>query len=286
MRLENPVMLSSVMKRAVTVTPGASLLDAIDLLAKYGIKRLPVVKESVPVGIVTEKDLARAASSFNEKGVGGIRVGNMMSENLAVVQRGASVTDCARLMKRKGISSILVTNGDRTLAGIVTKTDLVGAFLVNGVADEKVSQVMTRRVVTVSPEEHLFVVQSVLVNNKISRVVVARNRRVVGIVTYRDFVPSRTVNWLAQYSDRDMLHEVQSSPRPNEFNAGSLSHSLTFRAEDIMTPRPLTIGSTETVFRSALLMVRHGISGLPVTHNGLLAGIITKSDLVGAMAEI
>jgi CBS domain-containing protein len=32
-------------------------------------------------------------------------------------------------------------------------------------------------------------------------------------------------------------------------------------------------------------MIRHQISGLPVIHNKLLVGIITKSDIVYAISE-
>ncbi len=144
---------------------------------------------------------------------------------------------------------------------------------------------MTRQVVSVDPKDPLFVVQSVLVNNKISRVVVAKNKKPVGIVTYRDFLPAKTANWIEEYTDTDDLEELRVNPKINEFNANSLDHILTFRAEDIMTANPVTINKNEYLFKAALLMVRHQISGLPVIHNSLLVGIITKSDIVFALSE-
>ncbi len=286
MRFEHPILLTSILKKPITVTPRTSIIDALGLLLRYGIKRLPVVKDTnVPVGIITEKDLARATSVFNEKDIGEMRVGDVMSKNLVTVKKNNSIPDCAKLMKTNSISSVLVLNEDGSLTGIVTKTDLVGAFLINGVGDEEISRFMTRRVVSIDPKEPLFVVQSVLINNKISRVVVVKNKKPIGIITYRDFLPAKTANWVQEYAETDDLYELRNSPRINEFNANSLDHVLTFRAENIMTPDPVVINKNEFLFKSALLMVRHQISGLPVIHNKLLVGILTKSDIVNALAE-
>jgi len=52
-----------------------------------------------------------------------------------------------------------------------------------------------------------------------------------------------------------------------------------------MSSNPITINKGQSIFTAALLMTRHQISGLPVINNGLLTGIITKSDIVTAIAE-
>jgi CBS domain-containing protein len=285
MLLEHPVLLTSILKKAITVTPRTSLVDALGLLLRYRIKRLVVVENSKPVGIITEKDIARSTSAFNERNIGEMRVGNIMSKNLVTVKKANSVYDCAKLMKKNKISSVIVLNEDGSLTGIVTKTDLVGAFLINGTSGAEVSKYMTRKVVSVDPQDPLFVVQSVLVNNKISRVVVEKNKKPIGIITYRDFLPAKTANWIEEYTDVDDLEELRINPKINEFNANSLDHVLTFRAENIMTTNPVVINKNESLFKAALLMIRNQISGLPVIHNNLLVGIITKSDIANALAE-
>ena len=285
MLLEQPVLLTSILKKAITVTPRTSLVDALGLLLRYRIKRLVVAENSKPVGIITEKDIARSTSAFNERNIGEMRVGNIMSKNLVTIKKANSVYDCAKLMKKNKISSVIVLNEDGSLSGIVTKTDLVGTFLINDTSGAEVSKYMTRKVVSVDPQDLLFVVQSVLVNNKISRVVVAKNKKPIGIITYRDFLPAKTANWIEEYTDVDDLEELRINPKINEFNANSLDHVLTFRAENIMTTNPVVINKNELLFKAALLMIRNQISGLPVIHNNLLVGIITKSDIANALAE-
>ncbi|MDE1862783.1 MAG: CBS domain-containing protein [Thaumarchaeota archaeon] len=286
MLLERPILLTSVMKKAITASPKMGLVDALGLLYRYGIKRLVVVDGNRPVGIVTEKDLARATSTFNGRDIGEMRVGEIMSENLIAVGKNNSIYDCAKLMRDNKISSVIVANADGTLGGIITKTDLVGVFLINDVTGAEVSNHMHRKVVTVAPKDLLFVVQSVLVNNRISRVVVAQKNRPVGIITYRDFLPAKTANWIREYEEPDDLAELKADSRFNEFNVNSLDHAITFRAEDIMTRNPVVINKNEFLFQAALLMVRNRVSGLPVVHNDLLAGIITKTDIVNSIADM
>lgn len=285
MLFEHPILLTSILKKAITVIPNTSVIAALDLLLRYRIKRLVIMKNNKPAGIITEKDLTRSTSAFSGRDIGDMVVGDFMSENLITVKKNNSIYDCAKLMKKNSISSVIVLNEDDSLTGIITKTDLVGAFLINGATDKKISKYMNHKIITVGPKESLFVVQSVLVNNKISRVIVEKNKMPVGIITYRDFLPAKTANWIQEYTEIDDLEELKNHPRPNEFNANSLDHAITFKAEDIMTPNPVTINKNEYIFKAALLMIRHQISGLPVTHNKLLTGIITKSDIVNAISE-
>ena len=52
-----------------------------------------------------------------------------------------------------------------------------------------------------------------------------------------------------------------------------------------MSSNPITIKPNEDIERAILLMIRHDISGLPVVKNSKIIGIITKSDIVNAIAE-
>lgn len=286
MLLKNPGLRDSLIKKAITVTPYTSLLEAIEILQKFRISRLVVTdKNRRPVAVVTEKDILRALFPLGSKPIGSIQVIDAMSKNLVTVKKNDSLYKCARLMKDNNISSVVVMRSDNSLEGIVTKTDLVFSFLVQETAPIPVSKIMTKNVVTVSAGELLFVVESILLNNKISRVPVLKNQKLVGIITYRDFVPARIPNRLGVFTDTNELRDVWYSPYPNQFNANKLSYVLTFRAEDIMTKNPVTMEPADDVSLAALLMYRYDISGIPVMKNSKIAGIITKSDIVFELAK-
>ena len=48
-------------------------------------------------------------------------------------------------------------------------------------------------------------------------------------------------------------------------------------------PNPITINEDENVALAITLMIKYGISGLPVLRKSKLVGIITKTDIVRAL---
>lgn len=284
MLLKNPGLRSSLIKKAITVTPRVGVLDAIEIMQKFRISRLVVIDKSYkPVGIITEKDILRSIFPIGAKPLGSITVQDCMSKNLITAKKQDSVYKCARIMKENNISSLVILEDDKSLEGIVTKTDLVFNFLVQETEHLKISKIMTTDVVTVSPQDSLYLVESILINNKISRVPVIRNEKLVGIITFRDFIPMRIPNRLGTFTDPNELMDVWYRT-PNKYNVNQLNYVLTFRAEDIMTKNPVTIEPSDDISIAALLMYRYDISGIPVVRQSKLVGIITKSDIVFSLA--
>lgn len=284
MKLRND-NISQVIKKTVVVNPRTSLLDARTILLKHRISRLIVSENEKPVGILTEKDLIKAIYRIDAKPIENTRASEIMSKDLITVLEGSTLSNCAKLMLDNNISSIIVLKKDKTLAGIITKTDLSSVFLTQVAQPLSISKIMTKNVITVKPADSLLYVESVLVNSRVSRVIVERNRRPVGIITHRDFIPAKIPLWLKQFGDPSEVEDYRMATNPKEYRSNQLSYLITFIAADIMTPNPITINVTEDVSTAALLMIRHGISGLPVVKGSLLVGIVTKTDIVKAIAS-
>jgi CBS domain-containing protein len=283
MQLKN-ASLNQIIKNTITVLPKTSLLDARQILLRHRIGRLIVLQNEKPVGVITEKDLVRAIYQLGGKPIESIRVDEFMSKNLISITEKDTIYDCAKLMLSHRISSIIVLKKDGSLAGIITKTDLASIFLTQVSTPLQISKVMTKNVITVKPADSLLYVESVLVNNRISRVIVERKKAPVGIITHRDFIPAKMPLWIKQYADPKETEEFTLGAHPHEYKSNQLSYLLTFIAADIMTPNPVVVDVKEDVSTASLLMIRHGISGLPVVRDSLLAGIITKTDIVRAIA--
>ena len=285
--LENiPVELKSIVKTPITIPPNTSILDARDILLRHQIGRLIIEFDKKPVGIITEKDIAKSVSIFSRKPIGKILVMDIMSKDLVTVTLEASIQDCAKLMKKYGISSVVVINKKRKLIGVVTKTDLVSTFLVQSTVSLPITKIMTKKVITVSPDDSIFEVESVLFNNEIRRVIVTKDKKPVGIITYRDFIPAKTFDVYKEFTDPQERAEIAQSSQINEFNVNRLSYLLTFSARDIMTKNPFIAYSDDVVYTAAILMIRHDISGIPVVKNKKLVGIVTKTDIVNVLADV
>ncbi len=283
MRLKN-TDLNKIIKRTITISPNASILDAREILLRHNLKRLVVIdSKKCPIGIITEKDIAKTIYALGDKPIKSVKVSGFMSKKLITVKKTDSIYDCAKLMKKNRIGSIIVLGNNGILEGLITKTDLASIFLTHAISPLKVSKIMTRNVITAMPGDSLLYVESLLIHNRISRIVIQRNRIPVGIITYRDFVPAKLPYWLSQSADPKEVENYKMNS-PNEFQVNQMNHLLHFKAVDIMSSNPITVGVDEDVGVAVLLMIRNRISGLPVVKNSKLVGIITKTDIVNAIA--
>jgi len=284
--LKNASLNQIIIKKTITISPNTSLLEARGILLRHNLKRLVVINsKKIPVGIITEKDIAKTIYALGDKPIKSVKVSGFMSKTLFTVKKTASVYDCAKIMKRHRISSVVVLGEKGILEGLVTKTDLASIFLTHAVSPLKVSKIMTRRVITAMPGDSLLYVESLLIHNRISRIVIQRDNIPVGIITYRDFVPAKLPHWISQFADPKELEDYRTKKDLGEFQVNQMSHLLQFKAVDIMTSNPITVKADEDVSVAVLLMIRNGISGLPVVKNSKLVGIVTKADVVKAIAE-
>ncbi len=113
----------------------------------------------------------------------------MTNEVISVVDE-ATVEDAARLLARNRISGLPVVSADGLLVGLITEHDLIAK------AGRHVSDIMSRGVITVSPDTEVEQVQSLLTNQRIRRVPVVENGRVVGIVSRSDLVRQIAMRWV------------------------------------------------------------------------------------------
>lgn len=285
MRLRN-TDLNKIIKRTITISPNASILDAREILLRHNLKRLVVINsKKQPIGIITEKDIAKTIYALGDKPIKSIKVSGFMSKKLITVKKTDSIYDCAKLMKKNHIGSIIVIDNNGILEGLITRTDLASIFLTHAISPLKVSKIMTRNVITAMPGDSLLYVESLLIHNRISRIVIQRNRIPVGIITYRDFVPAKLPYWISQSADPKEVENYKMKSSLNEFQVNQMSHLLHFKAVDIMSSNPITIEANEDVGVAVLLMIRNRISGLPVVKKSKLVGIITKADIVNAIAQ-
>lgn len=126
----------------VTVTPRNAIRTAINLMREGGYRRLPVIDRGRLVGIITDRDLRRAANSpfvvreqwYDNFILDHIEVGSCMTPDPLTVEPSATIADAARLLRNHKIGGLPVV-ADHQLVGIITETDLLD-FLIELLADE------------------------------------------------------------------------------------------------------------------------------------------------------
>lgn len=120
----------------VTVAPRNAIRTAVNLMREGGFRRLPVVDRGRLVGIVTDRDLRRAANSpfvvreqwYDNFILDHIEVGSCMTPNPMTVTPDVPIAEAARLMRDSKIGGLPVVEDGR-LVGIVTETDLLDCLI-------------------------------------------------------------------------------------------------------------------------------------------------------------
>jgi acetoin utilization protein AcuB len=125
--------VSEIMSRGlITVDKNASLRRARRILDQHRIRHLLVMDGKRLVGIVTDRDLRRAAPSSKspltiserEEFMDELKVVEVMSRKLITASPDTTVREAAKVMVSEKIGCLPVVNGNQ-LVGIVTETDLL-----------------------------------------------------------------------------------------------------------------------------------------------------------------
>jgi CBS domain-containing protein len=263
-----------------------TFLDARNLMLKYNIKRVVVSSpvDKKVIGIVTEKDISRFFSmhGFDKRKLGEITLEELLQNKteLYVVNKNFSLGICAKLMLDKNISSLLLVDEEDKVNKIITKTDLIALVASHDLGSVAVREYMTQKVITVRPQDNINIIPELLTRYNISRVIVIRENKPVGIITTRDTMPKGSYFGVLNYSNKD---------GPKEFENGFSSYKtrVPFAVEDIMTPNPILIDQEGSIRDAAKMMIGNQISGIPVVNNlQELVGIITKTDIIKAIVDL
>ncbi len=278
------VMSSPVM----AITPADPVARAKNLMLRHGVKRLVVIDQGKPTGVVSMRDLAerlgRGTSTWRHRPIDHISVARVMSKGLVNVALGTDLGKAAELMLRHGISSLVVLDG-KELAGIVTKTDLTRCFVEQLVGRAKVRELMSTDVITADRMHSLAHVVELMRKHGISRVVVADGKKPIGIVTESDVALAQLEKPGEGIGQRRVRY-TRKAERADRPRYRYVKYVALLTAEDVMRPGLLTIGGEEDAARAASLMIEHGISGLPVVEDEKLVGILTKTDLAKGIAKL
>lgn len=112
--------------RPITVSEDTDFKEAMSLMQRHSIRRLPVVDASGALaGIVAERDLVVAADRFLNSPV---EVARIMTRRVFTIGDKAPVVDAASLLIQRKIGGLPVTGAGGKLLGIITETDLLKAL--------------------------------------------------------------------------------------------------------------------------------------------------------------
>jgi CBS domain-containing protein len=201
----------------LSVPPRASLSLLAHRLRSYGeLRVMPVVDGSVLVGIVTRSDLLRARSRANplarlaqrfrgdadgdqsaalpgrrrtpaHPGTGQVR--EAMTTEVVTARAGEPIDEVAARLVERRHRSLPVVDEQQRLVGLVSEADILGREPLSGRTNGRtVGAIMTKDVITVSPEDSISSARLLIAEHGLRMVPVVEDGRVVGVLSRSDLV--------------------------------------------------------------------------------------------------
>jgi CBS domain-containing protein len=143
--------------------------------------------------------------------------------------------------------------------------------------------VMTRDIVTVSPETTIVETARRMLTHHVSAVpVVDTDRRPLGMVSEGDVMrhfgaqfQGKRAQWLRMLAEGETLApEFLAEIRLNQHRISEIMHTAIISA-----------GEEASLAELADLMLEHGIKRIPILRDGVLVGIVSRADVVRAVVE-
>ena len=140
---------------------------------------------------------------------------------------------------------------------------------------------MARDVLTVMPSTQIEVALDLMLQRKVSGLpVLNQDGTLVGILTEGDLLRRTETGTGDRHRSRLLTFLIGPGKEADEF-----VHSNSRLVADLMTPSVLSVAETAPLDQVVALMEKKRIRRVPVVRDGKLVGIISRADLLRALAQ-
>ena len=143
----------------------------------------------------------------------------------------------------------------------------------------KAKEIMTAPVITIEPDTTVRDLACLLLERGISGVPVVDGTRVVGMVSEGDLLRRHEIDTDAKPPGSWWVRLLRGEPGPAEYVK---SHAV--RVADVMSRPVISVSETAEVSDIAAILGRRHIKRVPVLRGEVLVGIVTRANLVQALA--
>ncbi|MDI6902996.1 MAG: CBS domain-containing protein [Methanocellales archaeon] len=244
------------MTKPITIDKSEMLSSALDLMDKHDVRRLLVTKDDKLIGVITQRDMARALGT-RKKGnlpASSLHVATAVDENLPKVSPDDDVEKAIRLLRDASVVAVV----DDGLVGWISPKEVLAVLRPKGYAGE-----IMNAPITASPNDRVVHVRRRMLDEDIGRMPVVDEGQLVGMITERDIAR-------AMRAFRDIVPEKHQDSRIKNLIVG-----------DVMAMNVKTVRTNAPLADVIDVMLREDIGGVPVLNlKDDLVGIITRRDII------
>ena len=264
----------------ISMAPTTPIYDAIKIMVKEGFRRMPIVEPGTHrlLGIVTATDIVNFFGGgdkfqlIQRKYSGNFfkainePIRSIMTQDVVSVYTTSKISQAFELMKRHKIGGLPVVDDDKRVWAILTERDIM-SFFAGRISGVKVSDVMSRRVVTATPNMSIFEAEKNMVERGFRRLPIVINGKVTGMATARGV--------LRFFGSGEVFKHLRS---------GTMAQVLQTSVLEIATKDIDTVKPDVDVGEVARIMHEKDVGSVLVEENEKLVGIVTERDFFKLIA--
>jgi len=124
-----------------------------------------------------------------------MKIEKLMTKNVITLSADASVYEAVKLMNKNKIGCLVVVDNSH-IVGILTERDLLERVLekCRNPKETRISEIMTRHVITGKPDMELSEATEVMFKNKVKKLPIIEKNHLVGIVTLTDIARTTSID--------------------------------------------------------------------------------------------
>ena len=260
----------------ISIQENQTIHDAVSQMVANKVSKVFVYNGEKPVGVISDKDVIRFLYiDRSKRKLNEIFASEVMNQICFVVD-SMTCTQAAQMMMINKISSLGIGSKDK-MEGVVTKSDLIKYYVSVDPGKTKISDYMTVSFFAAPHHSKIHEILKKMITCDISRIVVTSNDTPAGIITngdiFRTSLATDKMNIVHDYSDDDGLWS----------ETGFVGSQIT---AEIMTEGLLTMPSHHTMRDAAKLLLDERIDSLGVKDNDEMIGILNKTNVLHALADL
>lgn len=260
-------LVGEVVKKEVYIIGGEEPVSrAVGAFRKLNLPLVIVMDDSCEkmLGILTERIVLR--STFNID----VTKAKSVALKSPIISVDKPVSEAARLMLENNLKALPVEDGGK-LVGTISIEDIVQALGDRFFSRFKVRDVMSRDLITITPETTIGQALVIMRENGISRLPVIQEGKLSGILTIHDIIVK-----VIQPRERATRGEV----------VGEKLRTLSHQVKEIMTSVVITASPDEPLSEAIKRMFENDVSCLVVTQDSKAIGIVTRADILEPVAAL
>ena len=141
----------------------------------------------------------------------------------------------------------------------------------------RIRDIMSKDVITISPESSVEEAAKILSDNGISGLPVVKDGKLVGIVSESDLIIKDKKLHFPDYINviGGIIYLESYKKFKNEFKK-----FIAVKVEDLMSEKVITVSPEDSIEDAATIMSEEDVNRLPVVEGDNLVGIISRGDIV------